>query len=152
MGDYEEAGEQWVDDGVIRDGNGTYAVRRFEDLVAWQRARELAAEIYRVTGDGTLARDFGLRDQMRRAAVSVVSNIAEGHERVSHAEFHRFLAIAKASCAELRAQLYIALDVGYLTPTIFDRLLARSEEVGRLIAGLRLSVERRMDKRMTGEK
>jgi four helix bundle protein len=132
---------------MIRDGDGTYTVRRFEDLVAWQRARELAAEIYRVTNDGQFARDFALRGQIRRAAVSVLSNIAEGYERASYAEFHHFLAIAKGSCAELRAQLYVAGDIGCLASTSFDQLLARSEELGRIIGGLRISVQKRLDKK-----
>ena len=80
-------------------------VSRFVDLVAWQRARELAVEVYRAAGRGELARDFGLRDQMQRSAVSIPSNIAEGFERETAAEFHRFLSTAKGSCAELRTQL-----------------------------------------------
>jgi four helix bundle protein len=122
-------------------------IRRFEDLLAWQRARELAAEVYRATSDGAFARDFGLRDQIRRAAISVLSNIAEGHERATPTEFHRFLSIAKGSCAELRAQLFVAHDVGYLPPDAFDRLLAQAEELGRIIGGLRTSVGKRIDKR-----
>ena len=118
------------------------AVRRFEDLIAWQKARVMTTHIYRITGTGTLSRDFGLKDQMQRAAVSVMSNIAEGHERCSQPDFLRFLRIAKASCAELRSQLYIASDVGYLPPDSFSELLAQAEEVGRIIGGLAQSVER----------
>ena len=79
-------------------------VERFEDLVAWQKARELAKLIYGISGEGAFARDFGLRDQIRRASVSVMSNIAEGFDRASRAEFHRFLVIAKGSCAEGSAE------------------------------------------------
>ena len=123
-------------------------VERFEDLVAGQKARALAAAIYQVTASGSFAsgsfaRDYGLRDQMRRAAVSVMSNIAEGFERARPAEFHQFLSMAKASCAELRSQLYIASDVGYLDPGTFDTLLLQTEEIARLVGGLRASVERR---------
>src|SRR6266511_2737933 len=92
---------------------------RFEDLVAWQKARALTASIYRATDSGNFARDFGLRDQVRRAAVSVMSNVAEGFERGKSAEFHQFLCIAKASCAEVRSQLYVALDVGHLNHQSF---------------------------------
>ena len=81
-------------------------IRRFEDFIAWQKARELTKEIYLSTRSGEFARDYGLRDQIRRAAVSIVSNIAEGFERGSDREFSQFLVVAKASCAEVRAQLY----------------------------------------------
>ncbi|MCA1795701.1 MAG: four helix bundle protein [Desulfotignum sp.] len=83
----------------------------FEGLVAWQKARELTRNIYQVTGEGDFARDFGLKDQIRRAAVSIMSNIAEGYDRGGRAEFHQFLVIAKGSCAEVRSQLYVAYDV-----------------------------------------
>ena len=89
-------------------------VERFEDLIAWQKARKLTGRIYRISNEGNFARDFNLKDQIRRAAVSVMSNIAEGFERNSAADFHRFLVMAKASCAELRNQLYIALDVAHV--------------------------------------
>ncbi|MBK9314203.1 MAG: four helix bundle protein [Acidobacteria bacterium] len=95
-------------------------VRRFEDLIAWQRARRLTADIYKISRNSNFARDFGLRDQIRRAAVSVMSNIAEGFERNRQGEFHQFLSIAKASCGEVRAQLYVAYDVGYLDQTSLD--------------------------------
>jgi len=95
-------------------------IERFEDFIAWQKARTLTAKIYKVTGEGIFARDFGLRDQMRRAAVSIMSNIAEGFERGRPAEFHQFLSIAKGSCAELRSQLYVSLDAGYLSDPAFN--------------------------------
>src|SRR6266567_8049100 len=91
-------------------------INKFEDLIAWQKARKLTSDVYRVTSHGKFATDYGLKDQIRRAAVSSMSNVAEGFERGGLVEFHRFLAIAKGSCAELRAQLYVALDVGYLNP------------------------------------
>ena len=94
-------------------------IEGFEDLLAWQKARALTALIYRITGERALARDFGLRNQIRRTAVSVMSNIAEGFERGRPAEFHQFLSIAKASCAELRSQLYVALDAGYINEALF---------------------------------
>jgi four helix bundle protein len=118
-------------------------IERFEDFVVWQKARKLTSDIYRVTNQGRFAGDFGLKDQIRRAAVSSMSNLAEGFERGRPAEFHQFLSIAKASCAELRAQLYVALDVGYLNSQTFETLMAQAGEVGRMLGGLRLSVERR---------
>jgi four helix bundle protein len=111
-------------------------VTRFEDLDAWQRARELAGAIYRQSESGRFASDFGLRDQIRRAAVSVMSNVAEGFERGGDQEFVQFLATAKGSCGELRAQLYIAKDQGYLNDDEFAALHDAATEVSRLIAGL----------------
>src|SRR5712691_5585405 len=78
-------------------------IEKFEDFIAWQKARKLTAEIYGVTDRGRFASDFGLKDQIRRAAVSVMSNIAEGFERGRATEFHQFLSVAKGSCAELRS-------------------------------------------------
>jgi four helix bundle protein len=95
-------------------------IKKFEDMIAWQKARKLTSDIYRVTGRGKFASDYGLKDQIRRAAVSSMSNLAEGFERGGLVEFHSFLAIAKGSCAELRTQLYVALDVGYLDQRSFD--------------------------------
>ena len=120
-------------------------IERFEDFIAWQKARKLTADIYRVTSEGSFARDFGLKDQIRRAAVSSMSNLAEGFERGRPAEFHQVLSIAKASCAELRAQLYVALDVGYISLSTFDRLMAQATEVGQILGGLRQAVERRRE-------
>lgn len=119
-------------------------IERFEDFRAWQQARELTARIYRVTESGTFARDFGLRDQIRRAAVSMMSNIAEGFERGRPKEFHQFLSVAKASCAELRSQLYVALDARHLSQPDFDELMTHATTTGQLIGGLRASVEKRI--------
>jgi four helix bundle protein len=120
-------------------------VQRFEDLIAWQRARQLTADIYRMTANGSFARDFGLRDQIQRAAVSVMSNIAEGFDRGSRAEFHQFLVIAKASCAEVRSQLYVALDIGHINEADFNRLRDLTEEVSKIIGGLRAAIQRKRD-------
>ncbi len=120
-------------------------INRFEDFIAWQKARKLTSAIYRVTKEGDFARDFGLKDQIRRAAVSSMSNLAEGFERGRPAEFHQFLSVAKGSCAELRTQLYVALDAGYLSLSMFEGLMAQATEVGQILGGLRLSVERRRD-------
>ena len=120
-------------------------VERFEELIAWQKARVLTAEIYKVTTTGDFGRDFGLKNQIQRAAVSVMSNLAEGFERGRPAEFHQFLSVAKASCAELRSQLYVAFDVGYLDENQFKMLMALAQEVARIIGGLRAAVERNRD-------
>jgi len=118
------------------------AIQRFEDLIAWQKARELNREIYRVTSAGAFASDFGLRDQIRRASVSISSNIAEGFDRSSKADFHRFVVISKASCAEVQSQLYLALDIGYLSHEKFEELITRAKEVARILGGLRLSLQK----------
>jgi four helix bundle protein len=115
-------------------------IQRFEDLIAWQKARVLTRDIYLATRQGQFARDFGLSGQMQRASVSVMSNIAEGFERGGLAEFHQFLSTAKGSCAEVRSDLYVALDVGYLSEPRWKELSVQAEEVGRIIGGLRASV------------
>jgi four helix bundle protein len=122
-------------------------VERFKDLIAWQKARDLARAIYQITQEGAFARDFGLARQIQRAAVSIMSNIAEGFERSGRREFHQFLSTAKGSCAEVRSQLYVAFDIGYLMKSEFQRLLAQAEEVGRVVGGLRASVEKLRDER-----
>jgi four helix bundle protein len=120
-------------------------IEEFEDLIAWQKARELTQAIYEVTRQGAFAKDYGLSGQIQRAAVSVMSNIAEGFERGNPREFHQFISIAKASCAEVRSQLYVALDAGYLNEELFRHLMALAKETGKIIGGLRVSVERRRD-------
>ncbi len=120
------------------------AVSKFEDLIAWQKARELTRAIYQITKTSPFSRDFALVDQIRRAAISVMSNIAEGFDREGPVEFHRFLVIAKASCAEVRSQLYIASDVGYLDDQKFAEVMALTNETGRVLNGLRLSIKRKL--------
>ncbi len=110
-------------------------IERFEDIKAWQAARDLVAVVYRVSGRGKFEKDFGLRDQIRRASVSVMSNIAEGFERGSDKEFCRFLYIAKGSAGEVRSHLFVALDLGYLASDEFDDLRARAEEVAKALSG-----------------
>lgn len=116
-------------------------IHRFEDVIAWQKARVLTKSIYETTKSGSFSKDYDLKTQIRRAAVSIMSNIAEGYERGGAKEFRQFLSIAKASCAELRSQLYVAVDIGYLQDHQFQNLLSQSEEVGRIIGGLRASVQ-----------
>ncbi len=122
------------------------AVQRFQDLTAWKKARVLTREIYLVSGDAGFARDFGLRDQIRRAAVSVMANIAEGFERKGAGEFAYFLMVAKASCAEVGSHLYVALDVGYTSELEFERMYSLVDEAGRVIAGLHRAVVARGSK------
>ena len=118
----------------------TGRIEKFEDLIAWQKARELTKNIYRVTKVGEFLKEFGLRDQIRRASVSIMSNIAEGFERGGRSEFHQFLVIAKGSCAELRSQLYVALDAEYIDTGTFQSLDGLAKEASRLIGGLRAAV------------
>jgi len=118
-------------------------IERFEDFIAWQKARKLTSNVYAASNLGRFASDFGLKDQIRRAAVSIMSNIAEGFERGRPTEFHQSLSIAKGSCAELRSQLYVALDAGYMNSDSFGRLMGQASEVGQIVGGLRVSVERR---------
>ena len=117
-------------------------IERFEDLIAWQKARELTRAVYEGTRQGAFAKDYGLSIQIQRAAVSIMSNIAEGFQRGGRGEFHQFLSTAKASCAEVRSQLYVALDAGYLNQDTFDQLIQKAEEVARIAGGLRLSVQK----------
>lgn len=111
-------------------------LRRFEDIKAWQEARELTRAVYSCSKPGAFARDFGLRDQIRRASVSVMSNIAEGFERGGTAEFVQFLAIAKGSTGEVESQLYVALDQEYITEDQFRSLKETAASAKRMIAGL----------------
>ena len=88
--------------------------KKFEEIECWKKARELTRQIYKKSGKAAFARDFGLKDQIRRASVSVMSNIAEGYDRSGTAEFIHFLATAKGSAAKVRCQLYVALDQEYI--------------------------------------
>ena len=110
-------------------------IERFEDIKAWQAARDLVSAIYRITAQGQFAKDFGLRDQVRRASVSVMSNIAERFERSSDREFRRFLYIAKGSAGEVRSHLFVAADLGYITAEEFSDLRTKSEEVAKSLSG-----------------
>jgi four helix bundle protein len=110
--------------------------KRFEDLEVWQKAKELTNLTYRLSSAGNFARDFGLRDQMRRAAVSIMSNIAEGFESLTQVVFVQYLARAKGSAGELRAQLYIARDQEYITDDEFQFAVALAETCSRKLARL----------------
>jgi four helix bundle protein len=99
------------------------AVKNFEDLNVWRQARQLTQQVYRLTKSEKFIKDFGLRDQIQRATVSIMSNIAEGFERGGNQEFVQFLYVSKASCGEVRSQLYVALDQGYVTDNDSEKLL-----------------------------
>ncbi|HET6670855.1 MAG TPA: four helix bundle protein [Pyrinomonadaceae bacterium] len=109
-------------------------IERFEDIRSWKKSRELTKQIYEITSQGDFKRDFGLRDQIRKASVSILSNIAEGFERGGDQEFLQFLAVAKGSCGEVRAQLYVAYDQGYLARDKFELLSKSAQEVSGLIS------------------
>ena len=111
--------------------------QRFQDLVAWQQARVLAKEIYDVTRAGEFRRDRALSDQVRRAAVSVMANLAEGFERRRRTEFFRYVEIAKGSCAEVLSHLYVAVDARYLREDEFQVLAQKVDELQRVLGGLR---------------
>lgn len=110
-------------------------IKRFEDLEAWQLARKLVKQIYEISKKTKLSKDFGLRNQLQRSAVSIMSNIAEGFERKSRKEFIQFLSIAKASSGELRSQLYVTLDLQYLDKDTFNTTYNLCEKISKSIAG-----------------
>ena len=111
-------------------------IKSFEEIVAWQKARELNAQIYSITtNEGPFARDYGLRDQMRRSSISISSNIAEGFERETTKEFIRFLYIAKASAGEFKSQLYLASDLGYISDEQFESLNLKINDISKLLSG-----------------
>lgn len=110
-------------------------IEKFEDIKSWKQARELVRIVYFTTNSGAFCKDFGLKDQIKRAAVSIMSNIAEGFDREGNREFVHFLYIAKGSAAEVQAQLYVALDAEYINKEQFEEMYNLASEVGRLIGG-----------------
>lgn len=118
-------------------------IKRFEEIKVWREARELAKMVYNATSQGGLAKDFGLKEQIQRAAVSVGSNIAEGFAHNGNKEFVKFLWIAKGSATEVQSQLYTAMDVGYITDegfkTIYDKAESCNLLIYRFIKSLRSS-------------
>lgn len=108
----------------------------FRELSVWKKAKDLAVAIYKVTNNGELAKDYSLKDQIRREAISIPSNIAEGNDRESEKEFIRFLYIAKGSLAELQTQLIITYEIGFLNEEYFYSLEAKCTEVSRMLDGL----------------
>jgi four helix bundle protein len=117
-------------------------IERFEDIFAWQEARELVKQIYAITGEGVFAKDFDLRSQIQRAAVSVMTNIAEGFDCESKIEFSRFLGIARRSAVEVQSLLYTAFDVGYIDQATFDELYEKARKTKALIGGFRASLRK----------
>ena len=111
-------------------------IEQFEDLEVWKLARKLTGKLYSLSRSGAFARDFGFRDQICRAAVSIVSNIAEGFERRSNSQFMQFLDIANGSAGELRAQLYIALDLGYVSQKQFQDAFDDIVCIGKMLTSL----------------
>ncbi len=110
--------------------------QKFEDIEAWQKARILTQNIYRFSSDGMFSRDFGLRDQLRRASVSIMSNIAEGFERSGTGELMQFLSIAKGSAGEVKSHLYVAHDQNYIDEESFNKLFNSACEISKMINGL----------------
>ena len=110
--------------------------KRFEEIEAWQKARELTRRVYQFSNQGEFVNDFALRNQIRKSCISIMSNIAEGFERQGNAEFVQFLLIAKGSAGEARTQLYIALDQGYISDSTFEDLFKLVMEICRMLGGL----------------
>src|ERR1044071_1140428 len=109
----------------------------FEDLTVWQKSQDLCVAVYRVSAEGPFARDPALRDQIRRAAISVTSNIAEGFERYSRTEFKHFLSISRGSVSEIRSQIHLAHRLNYISDTQFGELHSLCLEISRILAKLR---------------
>lgn len=107
-------------------------IERFEDIIAWQKAKELTRLVYRLFQTN---HDFGFRDQIQRASVSIMNNIAEGFERKGNKELKNFLFISKGSCGEVRSMIHLASELNYLTPKVRDELLNKAEEISRLLSG-----------------
>lgn len=115
-------------------------ITKFEDLIAWQEACVLVKMVYKMTSDGPLAKDFGMRDQIQRASVSVMANIAEGFDCESTAEFARFLGIARRSAVEVQSLLYAALDVGHIKQDVFKSHYEQAKKCKALIGGLKQGI------------
>ena len=116
------------------------AVTKFEDLIAWQEARKLVRMIYKITSDGIFSKDFGLKDQIQRAAVSSMTNIAEGFDNESTIEFARFLGMARRSAVEVQSLLYAALDVSYIKEESFKSHYDQARKTQAIIGGLKKSI------------
>ena len=110
--------------------------KRFEDILAWQKARQVTQLVYSISKKGKFARDFGLRDQVRRSSISIMANIAEGFARRSDKDFANFLNISRSSAAEVQSHLYVALDQDYLDREDFEEIYNKLEEISRMIFAL----------------
>ena len=111
------------------------AIDRFEAMEVWQNARAITKKIYSCSGNGNFSKDYGLKEQIQKAAVSIMSNIAEGFERGSNKEFIQFLFIAKGSAGEVRSQLYLALDLGYIKKEKFEELNTELTAISQQLSG-----------------
>jgi four helix bundle protein len=109
---------------------------KFEEIQAWQKAHEATLFIYKITSKDTFSKDFGLKDQIRRAAVSVMANIAEGHGRRTNSEFANFLNMARGSAAEVQSHLYVAVGLQYITKEEFEKIYQMLDEISRMTLAL----------------
>ena len=116
------------------------AITKFEDLIAWQEARKLVKMIYKITAEGAFSKDFGMKDQVQRAAVSAMTNIAEGFDNESTAEFARFLGMARRSAVEVQSLLYVALDVRYINDESFKAHYDQAKKTQAIIGGLKKGI------------
>ena len=115
------------------DGEDSWGFKRFEDIKAWQKARTLTHKVYEITAGGDFSADYSLRDQIRRASVSIMANIAEGFGRQSKKEFANFLNIARGSTIEVQSHLYVALDLNFISAEEFEDLYSTSDEIARML-------------------
>ena len=117
--------------------NSGSKIQRLEDLYVWQKSKRLGREIYLHTNSGAISKDYHFRNQIRKAAISISSNIAEGFGRYNPGEFRNFLSIASGSTTEVKSQIYLAKEIGYITEIEADRLIQRCDEIARMIGGFR---------------
>ncbi|MCK4421371.1 four helix bundle protein [candidate division WOR-3 bacterium] len=110
-------------------------IRRFQDIESWKKSRELVREIYTISREGEFSKDWSLKDQVRRAALSIMNNIAEGYSRQTDKEFIQFLYISKGSASEVQSQIYVALDLNYINKEEFNRLYGETEDISKLLSG-----------------
>jgi len=131
--EFEEVRGSTFEVGYKRFDDNRMTIKRFEDIHAWQAARELCKAVYRVTGNGEFRRDFGLVDQARRAAVSIMANIAEGFDSSSNSEFIQFLYYALRSASELQSHFYVALDQSYVVESQFAEIYEETSKAKGMI-------------------
>lgn len=121
----------------------TTAFKSYRDLEVWQRSMRLAKKIYQITQEFPSEERFGLTNQLRRAAVSVASNLAEGHARFGAGEFRRFISITMGSVAEIETQILLSIDLGFVRPDVAREVLSELDAIGKMLRGLAKSIERR---------
>jgi len=119
--------------------------KKFEEIQAWQKAREVTQMVYSISNNEKFAKDFSLRDQIKRASVSIMANIAEGHGRRTSTEFANFLNIARGSTIEVQSHLYVALDLKYITQSDFDKIYQMLDEVSRMTISLAQYLRKKVD-------